>query len=155
MPNKKTDIFTEVSNQLYAYIDKHHLRQTTERMVILEAVCSLKSFTVDELRATLTQLNISRATVYNTLTLLEDASIIRRLDKEFGVRGTQYELVKAAESSVQVVCTRCGRVSRVKDTTIQRMLADKRWNNFVPHHFSLYVYGKCKVCRKKVANKQT
>jgi hypothetical protein len=38
----------------------------------------------------------------------------------------------------------------VKDSTISRMLADKRWSNFVPHHFSLYMFGQCKVCRRKV-----
>lgn len=155
MPYRKTDIFTEVSNQLYAYIDKHGLRHTTERMVILEAICRLKSFTVDELRDVLTHLKISRATVYNTLTLLVDANIIRRLDKEFGTRAIQYELVRISQSSVQVICTRCGRVSKIKDSTIQRMLADKRWSNFELQHLTLYVYGKCKVCRKKTQDKPT
>ena len=149
MPNKKVDIFKETSNKLYAYLNEHQMRHTSERIFILEAICRLKSFTVDELRASLTDMNISRATVYNTLVVLEKAEIVHRLDKEFGVRATQYELIQYSESSVQVICTRCGRTSKVKDTTIHRMLSDKRWSNFEPQHFSLYVYGKCKVCKNK------
>ena len=149
MPNKKIDIFKETSKMLDAYLNEHRMRHTSERIFILEAICRLKSFHVDQLRAALTDMTISRATVYNTLTILEDAKIIRRLDKEFGVRATQYELIQDGESSVQVICTRCGRMSKVKDTTIHRMLSDKRWSNFEPKHFSLYVYGQCKVCRNK------
>ena len=149
MPNKKIDIFKATTKTLDAYLNEHRMRHTSERIFILEAICRLKSFNVDELRAALTDMTISRATVYNTLTVLEEAKIIRRLDKEFGVRATQYELIQYGESSVQVICTRCGRMSKVKDTTIHRMLSDKRWSNFEPQHFSLYVYGKCKVCRNK------
>lgn len=149
MPNKKIDIFKATTKTLDAYLDEHRMRHTSERIFILEAICRLKSFNVDELRAALTDMTISRATVYNTLTVLEEAKIIRRLDKEFGVRATQYELIQYGESSVQIICTRCGRMSKVKDTTIHRMLSDKRWSNFEPQHFSLYVYGKCKVCRNK------
>jgi Fe2+ or Zn2+ uptake regulation protein len=149
MPTKKIDIFKEATNTLYAYLNKHHMRHTAERIFILEAICRLKSFTVDELREQLTEMNISRATVYNTLTILEKAEIIHRVEKEFGIRATQYELILHNESSVQIICTRCGRVSKVKDTTIQRMLSDKRWTNFCPQHFALYIYGKCKICRNK------
>ena len=118
--------------------------------MILAKICELQRFTIDELRSKLTDITISRATVYNTLSLLEDARLIQKLDKEFGVRTAQYELVHASDSSVQVICQRCGRVSTVRDTTISRMLADKKWSNFVPHHFSLYVFGHCKVCRRKI-----
>ena len=115
------------------------MKHTPERYTIMAAACRLQHFTIDELRAALTELSISRATIYNTLSLLEDARLVQKLDKEFGVRTAQYEWMRDSESSVQVVCTKCGRVSPVKDSTISRMLADKRWSNFVPHHFSLYV----------------
>lgn len=153
MPHKKDDIFQHTSEQLCAYLDEQHLRHTPERFTILSAVCKLQRFTIDELRDALTELAISRATIYNTLSLLEKARLVQKLEKEFGVRTAQYELVQATESSVQIICQRCGRVSIVKDSTISRMLADKRWSNFVPHHFSLYMFGNCKVCRKKIYKK--
>lgn len=147
MPTKKEDILQSSSSRLCAYLDEHQLRHTPERFTILSTVCKLQRFTIDELRASLNELAISRATVYNTLSLLEDAQLVRRLTKEYGVRAAQYELVRATDSVVQIICQRCGRVGIVKDPTIKRMLADKRWSNFEPDHFSLYVVGQCKVCR--------
>ena len=149
MPHKKEDILQQVIQSLDAYLDEHRLRHTPERYTILETICQLQRFTIEELREALTQLTISRATIYNTLLLLEKVGLVQKLEKEFGVRAAQYELVQASDSSVQIICQRCGRVSVVKDSTINRMLADKRWTNFVPDHFSLYVFGQCKVCRKK------
>ncbi len=154
MPTKKEDILQSSSSRLCAYLDEHQLRHTPERFTILSAVCKLQRFTIDELRASLNELAISRATVYNTLSLLEDAQLVRRLTKEYGVRAAQYELVRATDSVVQIICQRCGRVGIVKDPTIKRMLADKRWSNFEPDHFSLYVVGQCKVCRRR-SNKKS
>lgn len=153
MPHRKGDILQSSSDLLRAYLDEHQLRHTPERFAILAAVCKLQRFTIDELRASLEDLTVSRATIYNTLSLFEDAKLVYRLSKEFGVRTAQYELVKSSESSVRIICQRCGRVGIVKDPTINRMLADKRWSNFVPDHFSLYVFGNCKVCRRSAKNK--
>lgn len=153
MPHRKGDILQSSSDLLRAYLDEHQLRHTPERFAILAAVCKLQRFTIDELRASLEDLTVSRATIYNTLSLFEDAKLVYRLSKEFGVRTAQYELVKSSDSSVRIICQRCGRVGIVKDPTINRMLADKRWSNFVPDHFSLYVFGNCKVCRRSAKNK--
>lgn len=134
---------------LRAYINAHQMRQTREREVILLHASQLRCFSVEQLQNALTEITISRATVYNTLTILEKAGIIHRLDKEFGVRAGQYEMVQANASHIQIICQRCGRVSEVRDTTINRTLADKKFTNFTPQRFSLYVYGTCKVCRRK------
>ena len=117
------------------------MRHTREREVILEKVCDLRCFSVEQVRNVLTEMTISRATIYNTLDVLQKAGIIHRLDKEFGVRAGQYEVVQANASHIQIICQRCGRVSEVRDTTIHRMLADKRFTNFNPQRFSLYIYG--------------
>ena len=150
MPHRKENILQRGEQQLRSYLTEHGLKHTPERYSIMATACRLQHFTIDELRASITELSISRATIYNTLSLLEDARLVQKLDKEFGVRTAQYEWVQDSESTVQIVCTKCGRISPVKDSTISRMLADKRWSNFVPHHFSLYMFGQCKVCRRKV-----
>ena len=149
MPHRKENILQQGEQQLRSYLTEHGMKHTPERYSIMATACRLQHFTIDELRASLTELSISRATIYNTLSLLEDARLVQKLDKEFGVRTAQYEWVQDSESTVQIVCTKCGRISPVKDSTISRMLADKRWSNFVPHHFSLYMFGQCKVCRRK------
>ena len=151
MPHRKEHSIETAIQLLREYLTEQGLKHTPERYSIMTAACRLQQFTIDELRAALTELAISRATIYNTLSLLEDARLVQKLDKEFGVRTAKYEWVKDRESSVQMVCLKCGRVSPVKDSTISRMLADKRWTNFVPQRFSLYVFGECKVCRRKLS----
>lgn len=154
MPHKKQDdIYREAYQRLCAYIETHQLRHTAERMTILSAVCTLQRFSVDDLRYALTGITISRATVYNTLSIMEDAGIVHRLEKDFGKRATQYEIVFLRHSSVKIICQKCGRISEVKDSTIQRMLDDKSFTNFVQDRYSLYIYGHCKVCRRKQITK--
>ena len=154
MPHKKQDdIYREAYQRLCAYIETHQLRHTAESMTILSAVCTLQRFSVDDLRYALTGITISRATVYNTLSIMEEAGIVHRLEKDFGKRATQYEIVFLRHSSVKIICQKCGRISEVKDSTIQRMLDDKNFTNFVQDRYSLYIYGHCKVCRRKQITK--
>ena len=154
MPHKREDILKKYTAVLNAFLDQNQLKHTPERLIILTAVCSLRRFTMAELQDSIIEHSISRATVYNTLALLEKANIILRLEKDFGVRAQQYELVNNKDSFVHIICQKCGRVKKVSDATIARMLADTRWSNFVPQHFSLYVYGKCRVCKNKLNDKQ-
>ena len=150
MPHKKQeDIYRTAYNRLCTYIDDNSLRHTSERLTILSAVCELKQFSMDDLRYALTGIHISRATIYNTLELMEKADIVRKIEKEFGVRTGYYELAFLGSSSVQIICQRCGRISKIKDTTIQRMLGDKRFTNFIPERYTIHIYGTCKVCRRK------
>lgn len=147
--NKTNDIFRKAYDTMCAYLDAHHLHHTSERMTILQTACELRTFSVEELRKSMVEINISRATIYNNLNLLEKAGILRRLNKEFGVRAGQYELILHHSSTIKIVCQRCGRISDVKDSTIIRMLADKKFTNFNPEYFTLYIQGCCKICRRQ------
>ena len=150
MPNKKQDeIYRHAYQLLCDYIERNQLRHTAERMTILASVCTLQRFSVDDLRYSLTGITISRATVYNALTMMEKAGIVHRLEKDFGKRAAQYEILFIQHSSVKIICRNCGRISEVKDSTIQRMLEDKSFTNFTQERFSLYIYGHCKICRRK------
>lgn len=154
MPHKKQDdIYRQAYGLLCDYIDKHQLRHTAERMTILASICALQRFSVDDLRYSLTGITISRATVYNALSIMEKAGIVHRLEKDFGKRAAQYEIMFLKTSSVKIICQKCGRISEVKDSTIQRMLEDKNFTNFNQERFSLYIYGHCKVCRRKQLSK--
>lgn len=153
--SKSDEIYRKAYELLADYIERNQLRNTAERFNILRAVCTLQRFSVEELRETLTDITISRATVYNNLCLMEKAGVVHRLEKEFGKRATQFELVFLRTSSVKIICRHCGRISEVLDSTIQRMLEDKSFTNFIQEHFSLYMYGHCKVCRKKALRGKT
>lgn len=153
MPNKRDDLYRKAYDKLCAYMDEHNLRYTPERFNILSSVCTLQRFTIEDLRDSLTEILISRATVYNTIELFEKAGIIRHIEKEYGVRAGQYELSFLKGSSIHIICQQCGRVREIKDQTFSRILEDKKLTNFVLERYSLYLYGKCKVCKKKKTTK--
>ena len=154
MPQKtKEDIYRKSYEQLCSYMDEHNMRHTAERFSILSSACTLQRFSVDDIRYALTGIIISRATVYNALSIMEKAGIVHRLEKDFGKRAAQYEIMFLKTSSVKIICQKCGRISEVKDSTIQRMLEDKNFTNFNQERFSLYIYGHCKVCRRKQLSK--
>ncbi len=150
MPHRKDDLYRKAYDQLCAYMDEHKLRYTPERFNILSSACKLQRFTVDDLRNSLTELLISRATVYNTIELFEKAGIVRHIEKEYGVRAGQYEMSYLKTSSIFIICQQCGRIREMKDSTFSRILEDKRLANFVLERYSLYLYGRCKVCKKKI-----
>ena len=149
MQHKKEDLYRRAYDQLCAYMDEHQMRYTPERFNILASACQLQRFTIEQLRDSLTEMLISRATVYNAIELFQKAGIIRHIEKEYGVRAGQYELYYLKTSSVFIICQQCGRTREVKDTTITRVLEDKKLSNFVLERYSLYLYGRCKVCKKK------
>lgn len=147
---KQNETYRIAYDLLCEYIEKHQLRNTAERFTILASVCELERFSVEELQQSLTGITISRATVYNALTLMQKAGIVHRLEKEFGKRSAIYEIIFIKTSSIKIICRNCGRVGEVKDPTIQRMLDDKNFTNFIHERYSLYLYGHCKVCRRKL-----
>lgn len=79
-PDKKEQI-EEVKNIFSAYLEKMQLRKTTERFLILEEIYSRTDhFEAEALYNHILdkKINVSRATVYNTLELLVSCDLIKR-----------------------------------------------------------------------------
>ncbi len=137
-------------SKLDAYIAANGLRNTQERFVLLEHICALpQPFGADKLVVFAKERHISPATVYNTLTLLVSAQILHCLSQQYGRSKSMYELSLTGKIRFEFVCTRCGRVSRFKDRAIENIIRMRRFPNFVPNGFSMYVYGECKTCKRK------
>ncbi len=149
------NIYTEAQAKLDAYIAANGLRCTQERYRLLLYICSLGSvFEADKILAYAQEQHISPATVYNSLRLFVSAQILHCLSKPYGRSTTCYELMLVPKPHIEVVCTRCGRVSELKDKAVENIVRMRRYTNFVPHAFSLYIYGECKTCKRKpVASK--
>ena len=76
---------------LTAYLSAKKLRRTPERFAILDKVCEMSHhFDIDELYSAIEAdgYHVSRATIYNTIDLLTDASIVRC--HRFGSNQAQY-----------------------------------------------------------------
>ena len=137
---------------LNKYILEHQLRHTPERYMLLRDIAELKNpFTAEQVIAKAKQQFISQATVYNFLKLLIDAKMVHPLHKQYGIHKNDFELVVNGNIHMHIICEECGRVSEFKDVAVENLIKARKYSNFRLEHFSLYVYGKCKLCRRKIA----
>lgn len=135
---------------LKEYIDEHQMRHSPVREMVLEQVCILpQPFTADQLAQACAAERISQGTVYNNLKLFVRAQILYAIERRRGTNSTRYELIPGKQVSMQMICGRCGRVSEFKDKAIDHLVRIRKYANFDMQHFSLFVYGECKQCRRK------
>ena len=135
--------------QLDSYLKEHGMRRTPERYAILEKVFSTDAhFYVDAF--TLEGRHFSLSTVYATIQLFLEAGLVRR--HQFGNQPAQYERVLpgVTESHHHLVCTSCGRVRAVKDPALMAQIGNLRYPTFKTQFFTLYVYGLCSWCQKRL-----
>ena len=68
----------------------------------------------------------------------------------------EYEITKEEVNRMQIVCTKCGRVTEFHEKAIARLMKEKKFVNFNIRHFRLTVFGECKTCvrsRKRLGKK--
>ncbi len=138
---------------LSRYITDHHKRCTPERFAVLDRILEMPAhFTIDELCAAIGSggFRVSRATVYNSVTLFSQAGLLRRLH----LQPDTWEIALEQPPVVRLVCRRCGKVREVTDRQLARSLALKRYQSFVPDSFEVCMTGYCTRCRPKDKTKK-
>ncbi|MBD5308015.1 MAG: transcriptional repressor [Bacteroides sp.] len=143
------------ARMLTRYMTQHNMRKTPERYAILEKVFETTDhFFIETLHAMLAEdgYHVSRGTVYNTISLLENAGLVRK--RTFGQRTAQYEKIIGATNHHHLVCSRCGKVKEIKDARLDSLLTERRYGTFHPTYTDLYVYGLCGKCAKLEAKPQ-
>ena len=131
------------------YLDAHGMRKTTERYAILNRIMNANGhFTIEELQQMIDEdgFRVSRSTVYNTVELLIEAKMLRR--HVFEGMQAQYERITLPHT--HLICTNCGRVKEVRDPNFAAFMNARRFNAFNTDHYSLYVYGTCSTCARKL-----
>ena len=131
------------------YLDAHGMRKTTERYAILKRILDINGhFTIEELQQIIDNdgFRVSRSTVYNTVELLMDAKMLRR--HVFEGMQAQYERITLPHT--HLICTNCGKVKEVRDNNFAAFMNARRFNAFNTDHYSLYVYGTCSTCARKL-----
>lgn len=121
-------------------------RVTPQRQLVLEAVTALEHGTPEEIctevQRTARGVNIS--TVYRTLELLEELSMVKHT--HLGHGPPTYHLATDAEH-VHLVCRECGGVidvsPKVADGLVEVLSQEYGFETDVHH---LTVYGRCKNC---------
>lgn len=129
------------------------LKFTIQREVILEMLYSSDEHLTPESLHHLIQekhpdLNTGIATVYRTLSLLEDSDMVTSLS--FGAQGKKYEL-GAKDHHDHIICTKCGAISEFVDDEIenrQKKIAEEL--GFIIQEHSMQIYGICQLCQTKM-----
>ncbi len=129
---------------------KGNLRATPERYAILDAVLQTQGhFDAEGLyyRLISSGMKISKATVYNTLDLLQDAGLVSKY--RFAEQTSRYEKAYGRPHHHHLVCLKCGDIIEfVNDRLegIQAEVCDEK--GFRPQSYSLQIFGTCSKCSK-------
>ncbi len=144
------NLYIEANRRLNRYLTDKGKRRSMERNTILRLFCGEKKrWSANELVEVAAEQQISRATVYNALQTLVEAQVVRPIYGAYNTRQTIYELNHTQHNQLQIVCTKCHRITEVKDNVLAEMVSKKKYTNFRFSHFVMNIYGECKVCRKK------
>ena len=138
-----------VKQRLSTFLERRKMRKTPERFAILDKIYS-SSAHVDVVTLRQAMLadgfQVSRATVYNTLDLLIEAGLVRRIILGDGV--TRYERIVLANNHHHLICTQCGKVKEMKAVEVVGELLSRKPRSFEPMYYTLYIYGLCSRCAK-------
>jgi len=137
--------------QFKQLLRSNNLKFTKQREVILQTLYNHAGhFTPEALHQLIREenpgLTIGIATVYRTLSLLENAGIVTSIS--FGTQGKKYELgVKAHHD--HIICTKCGKILEFFDEAIERKQERiAREFGFVMEDHSLKIFGICPDCQR-------
>ncbi len=145
---ERNDAVLEKAEQaLEAYLHGQGLRCTPERNAILEAVFMTDgNFTPDMLLEEMTErqnFRVSRATVYNNLTIFEQAGLVKRLLHEGKIK---YTLGWHENCNVSLVCSGCGQVTEIQNKRIDKLVHEMKLRRFQMTGYSLQIFGLCSKC---------
>src|SRR3954447_1356859 len=135
-------------NRLLAQLEASGRRVTTQRVAVCEALLAHGGHpTAAEVyqRVHAAHPLISQATVYNTLSALEELGLIRLLHL-VGDDHAHYDL--SVDPHVNAVCTSCGRITDIHTDTLEALLGlvATRSGYQLSQGEGVIVYGLCPDC---------
>jgi Fur family ferric uptake transcriptional regulator len=149
---ERTVEYNKLLSDFKQLLKANGLKFTIQREVILEMLYNSDEHLTPEGLHHLIQekhpdLNTGIATVYRTLSLLEDSEMVTSLS--FGAQGKKYEL-GAKDHHDHIICTVCGSITEFVDEAIeQRQKKISEELGFVMQEHSMQIYGICKACQEK------
>ena len=129
------------------FLNEGKYRKTPERFAILRKAIELHShFDVDALHMAIEKdgYHVSRATVYNTVELLEKAEILKK--NIFGQNSAIYEVHH--DNHIHLVCKQCGKIREIENAHIAEEVMQIEPDDFTPESFAITIYGTCSECAR-------
>jgi Fur family transcriptional regulator, ferric uptake regulator len=151
------DDMPEQQEQFKSLLKQHGLKVTTQRVAILEVLSSRpgKHLTAEEIYDYVKKKypDIGIATVYRTIQMLSELSLIDKLNLDDGF--VRYEISKkdkeeACHHHHHLICLDCGNIYAFQDDlleTLENRIRDTMGFEVVDHEVKLY--GHCKKCKGK------
>ncbi len=148
----EAEVIQNIQETLNLFIKKKGLRKTPQRDAIVEIIFAKdEHFTAEELfdRLRKANSNASRATLYRTLSLLEEAGLLYEIDLG-GDQKTYDPNFLNSPSHNHLICIDCGKVVEFADDNIQ-LLNDclTRRMGFRPVKQSIRIEACCEDLRTK------
>jgi Fur family ferric uptake transcriptional regulator len=127
------------------------LRATPSRYAVLETVLQTQGhFDAEGLyyRMISQGLRISKATVYNTLELLQDCGLVSKY--RFAENTSRYEKAYGKPHHHHLICLGCGDILEFVNDRLETIQEEVcKQNEFAPQSSSLQIFGTCKRCSKR------
>ena len=144
----------EIANQIFSeYLKENRCRRTPERFAILDAIYSINgSFEIKQLMEHLEEnlkFRVSRATIYNTITMLIKANLVTH--HQFGAISKYEKCYGTAKA--YTICTKCGKVTEFENTDLTETIT-ANIKKFHLTHYSLYLYGLCSKCHQAMRRRR-
>ena len=153
--NKDDKISETVKDKFTAYLTAKKCRKTPERYAILNLIyAEQRHFDMDALYDAMNESNfrVSRATLYNTMQLLMECNLV--VKHQFGQNLSFYERAYNNELHHHLICTNCHTIREYKNAELKSSIQNRKFRNFTPSHYSLYVFGVCNSCTRQLKIKK-
>ncbi|MFC1543566.1 Fur family transcriptional regulator [Candidatus Neomarinimicrobiota bacterium] len=144
------DVKIQYINRFKQILHAESLRFTSQRRAVLENILASDDHRgCDDIFISLRNkgIPVSRATIYRTLEVLENAGFVRKMD--IGDGCLRYEKKLPLEHHDHIICLKCGRIIEFVDPEIehlQRQVARKYGFELIKHSHQLY--GLCADCQE-------
>ena len=126
-------------------------RLTPERYAILDAVLAIKGhFDAESLyyRLLSNGVRVSKATVYNTLDILQGAGLVSKY--RFTDKTSRYEKAFGRPHHHHLICLQCGEIIEFVNEKLETIQGDVcNEMSFSAQSSTLQIFGTCSKCKRK------
>ncbi len=141
---------TRMDNAIEQLLRQHHVQVTAQRIAILRAVSALPHATADELADHVRGLlgAISRQAVYDTLAVLVDKKLLRRIQPAGSA--ARYE-DRVGDSHHHLICRGCGKTFDIDlpaaaEGAAEAVLPTQQNHGFEIDEVEVTYWGRCPTC---------